>query len=735
MKKKFHSLILVCLVTGAGMANAQVRNHHKYDSLQRQLPRQRSDAGKIKIVQQLVDYDIMFTDLSSAYLNQLIELNKKARLIDDRPYMVLQNANQFINKNQNKEALESLKSAVQLFDKKHKPIATLLVQMRSLFNALNDQEGRLRFYEQKLEYYQVNGPIENTAACYHCIGGYYVYKAAYNQAINYYLTGAAAYKKFDPFWYANDMGVVGSVYENWGNDDKAQYYMEKIALPLDKKDLDSNNVAFCYMALSQIAIKKNQLNKAIRYIGEGLRYTKANPSNDATLLTSKGLVYLKMKNTDAALPLLIRAKAIADSGKYPIVGINLALEIDYAFFQYNKQIGNAGQAEKYLLTAIQKATEAKSEALQISYFKEAAEFYESRKELPLALQYYRKYLGLQNAVNMGQDKFKVAQFEIEQKDQQQQGHINQLKQEKVLQAYQISRRNSLLWGSFIVLLLISGLSVFIYRQLRINRNTLLSLRKTQRQLIQSEKMASLGELTAGIAHEIQNPLNFVNNFSEVNKEMIDELKEELKNGNVDEAMTIANDIQQNEEKINHHGKRADSIVKGMLEHSRSGRRQKEPADINALAAEYMRLSYNALKAKDKDFEAGMVTQLDPALPKVEVILQDIGRVMLNLFNNAFYAVNQEAKAAGTEYKPEVSLTTSTENGQVIIKVKDNGAGIPDAIKEKIMQPFFTTKPTGEGTGLGLSLTYDMVVKGHGGTIEVDSKEREGSEFIVKLTLS
>jgi len=258
------------------------------------------------------------------------------------------------------------------------------------------------------------------------------------------------------------------------------------------------------------------------------------------------------------------------------------------------------------------------------------------------------------------------------------------------------------------------------------------LKATQNQLIQSEKMASLGELTAGIAHEIQNPLNFVNNFSEVNREMIDELKDELKDGNVEEALAIADEIKQNEEIINHHGKRADGIVKGMLEHSRIGRRQKEPADINALAAEYMRLSYNALKAKDKDFEAGMVTQLDPALPKVEVILQDIGRVMLNLFNNAFYAVNQKKKAVGDNYNPEVSVSTSVENGQVIIKVRDNGVGMTDYVKEKIMQPFFTTKPTGEGTGLGLSLTYDMVVKGHGGSIQVNSTEGEGSEFIITL---
>ncbi len=265
--------------------------------------------------------------------------------------------------------------------------------------------------------------------------------------------------------------------------------------------------------------------------------------------------------------------------------------------------------------------------------------------------------------------------------------------------------------------------------------TLTDLKTTQTKLIQSEKMASLGELTAGIAHEIQNPLNFVNNFSEVNQEMIDELEEELNAGNIEEALAIAVDIKQNEQKINHHGKRADAIVKGMLQHSHSGGGEKQPTNINSVADEYMRLSYHGLRAKDKAFNAEMVTRFDPDLPRINVIGQDIGRVLLNLFNNAFYAVNQKKKKIGDGYNPEVSITTLTENGLLIIKVKDNGVGMSGQVKEKIMQPFFTTKPTGEGTGLGLSLTYDMVVKGHGGSIQVNSVEGEGSEFIVSLPLS
>ena len=262
----------------------------------------------------------------------------------------------------------------------------------------------------------------------------------------------------------------------------------------------------------------------------------------------------------------------------------------------------------------------------------------------------------------------------------------------------------------------------------------LDLKTTQSQLIQSEKMASLGELTAGIAHEIQNPLNFVNNFSEVSMELIDEMEAEIRKGDLEEAKTIAIDIKQNLEKINYHGKRADSIVKGMLQHSRAGNNVKEPTNINALADEYLRLAYHGLRAKDKSFNADLETHFDANLPKINVIPQDIGRVLLNLFTNAFYATHQKQKTAKGEYKPTVSVTTTLENEMVEITVKDNGIGIPDAIKDKIMQPFFTTKPTGEGTGLGLSLSYDIVVKAHGGTIGIDSKENEYTIFTIRLPL-
>ena len=265
-------------------------------------------------------------------------------------------------------------------------------------------------------------------------------------------------------------------------------------------------------------------------------------------------------------------------------------------------------------------------------------------------------------------------------------------------------------------------------------SALAELKSAQSQLIQSEKMASLGELTAGIAHEIQNPLNFVNNFSEVNKELIDEASQAIKAGNKNDAIELLSSLRDNEEKISNHGKRADSIVKGMLQHSRTSAGQKEPTDINALADEYLRLSYHGLRAKDKSFNATIQTEFDPTIGKIDIVPQDVGRVLLNLYNNAFNAVFEKAKRPTIGYEPRVSVSTKRIGDKIKIMVKDNGVGIPQKIIDKIFQPFFTTKPTGQGTGLGLSMSYD-IIKAHGGELKVESKEGEGAEFVVLIPVA
>jgi signal transduction histidine kinase len=340
-------------------------------------------------------------------------------------------------------------------------------------------------------------------------------------------------------------------------------------------------------------------------------------------------------------------------------------------------------------------------------------------------------------------------FEIKNRQTQ----IDLLSRDKQLKESELIRdkqqRVAFIIGILLFLILVIVLARNNRQKQRTNRlleNTLANLKATQSQLIQSEKMASLGELTAGIAHEIQNPLNFVNNFSDVNAELIDEANQEIDKGNIAEVKTILNDLKDNEQKINHHGKRADAIVKGMLQHSRSSSGQKEPTDINALCDEYLRLAYHGIRAKDNSFNATTKTDLDSSIDKINVNSQDIGRVILNLINNAFYAVNEKKKAerlmqTGESYEPTVTISTKKNNarpddpvgrGKVEISIRDNGNGIPQKILDKIFQPFFTTKPTGQGTGLGLSLAYDIVTKGHGGELKVETKEREGSIFIIQL---
>jgi signal transduction histidine kinase len=359
-----------------------------------------------------------------------------------------------------------------------------------------------------------------------------------------------------------------------------------------------------------------------------------------------------------------------------------------------------------------------------------ANLYESLGQKDSSLTYYKLSLEL-NKKMFDRQKIREAQgFAFNEKMHQQELQAQKEKEKNKIRMYGLS-------GLAFVFVVIAFILWHNNKQKQKAKAKIeaayTELKNTQVQLIQSEKMASLGELTAGIAHEIQNPLNFVNNFSEVNEELLKELKTEAEKGNLEEVKAIANDIVFNSEKINHHGKRADAIVKGMLQHSRSSAGQKELTDINALADEYLRLAYHGLRAKDKTFNATTKTDFDDTIGKINIIPQEIGRVILNLINNAFYAVDEKKKQNGNEYEPTVTVSTKKEKNKVEIKVKDNGNGIPQRVFDKMFQPFFTTKPAGQGTGLGLSLVYD-IVKAHGGEVKVETKEGEGSEFIIQLPL-
>jgi signal transduction histidine kinase len=364
-----------------------------------------------------------------------------------------------------------------------------------------------------------------------------------------------------------------------------------------------------------------------------------------------------------------------------------------------------------------------------------ADIYDSQNKPDSTLKYLRIALTVKDSLFSREKTMAIQNLAFKEQEKQKEIEASELRYQNRLRLYS-------LLGGLIALLVIAGIllrnnrnkqktNIILQQQKEKVESTLAELRSTQTQLIQSEKMASLGELTAGIAHEIQNPLNFVNNFSDVNTELIDELNQEADKGNIEEMRAIAKNIRDNEQKINQHGKRADAIVKGMLQHSRTSSGQKELTDINALCDEYLRLAYHGLRAKDKSFNANFKTDFDNSIGKLNIISQDLGRAMLNLINNAFYAVSEKKKVSENGYEPGISVSTKRSNSMVEIKVRDNGNGIPKKVLDKIFQPFFTTKPTGQGTGLGLSLSYD-IIKAHGGEIKVETREGEGSEFTIQL---
>jgi signal transduction histidine kinase len=466
-----------------------------------------------------------------------------------------------------------------------------------------------------------------------------------------------------------------------------------------------------YLRLCSIAARKNSFTILIDNIERDL-----------------GEVEIARGHKAAALKHLQEAIATAKSVDDPEM-LSMSYLSTAKLYHNNKQ---QDSAEFYAAQALETARAGKYQQDVLNAGQVLYNYYNEDHNLPQAYKYYKLTTEAKDSI-YSQDKVKqLLSMEFDEKQRKLDIATAQSLYEEKVRSY------ALLAGLVVLLFL----AIVFWRNNKQNKRAKIQIQKalddlkiTQQQLIQSEKMASLGELTAGIAHEIQNPLNFVNNFSEVNMELLDEMENELKSDDKDDAIAVAAVIRQNLEKIRHHGQRADGIVKGMLQHSRASSDTKEPVDINKLADEYLRLAYHGLRAKDKSFNVEMVTHFDKSIHAVNIVPQDIGRVLLNLFTNAFYAVQQKQKITNGQYKPTVELTTLVEKGMAVIKVRDNGSGISENIKDKIMQPFFTTKPAGEGTGLGLSLSYDTVVKGHAGSMKVNSEEGKGSEFIIELPVN
>ncbi len=562
-------------------------------------------------------------------------------------------------------------------------------------------------------------------------------------ALDHYLKALRIYEDLDDTWrIVNTHLSIANVYMVNEDDQKQAEYLDKAEALLIKKK-DSIQLSNFYTNKGAIYDKRGQLDSAVVFIKKGHHIAvKINDSSAiGASLSNLGLTYKHLNKNEEALK-----QFEASLNIFEVIGEPYELGVLYNNIgSTHSQMQNYELGRDAFKQSIVYAKQIGIQSLLLENYKNLAAMYGKSKSYKDQAEYLNTYYILKDSLFTVEKENQLTQFEndyvIEKKDLELETKELDLQKKKA--------QNTTYIVLFIFSLLTLGLLLIYYKrsrkknQLLITKNTLISdqkielettlkdLKSAQAQLVQSEKMASLGELTAGIAHEIQNPLNFVNNFSEVSNELIDEMNEELDNGDIEEAKIISIDIKQNLEKINHHGKRADGIVKGMLQHSRSGTGKKEPTDINKLADEYFRLAYHGLRAKDKSFNVTLASDYDDSIGKIQVIPQDMGRVILNLITNAFYAVDEKKKTDLSNYEPIVSISTKKLKNDIIISVKDNGNGIPKHVLEKIFQPFFTTKPTGKGTGLGLSMSYD-IIKAHGGTITAESEEHEGT--LIKLAI-
>jgi signal transduction histidine kinase len=584
-------------------------------------------------------------------------------------------------------------AAIDLANKLKIPI--IQAHMLSLKGATILEAGKipesLQFQFEALEISERIKDTSNMAFALNRIGNVYMELEDYKKANDYYFLSKNLFEKIsDTGMFHNEVSNIGNVYELMKMPDSALFY-QTIAYEGSKLSDDRNRYTRpeIMFRMGNAYRGKGDKARALEYYKKGI--FESYIDNDLRNLTMNNLfiaqLYHELKSPDSA-----------------------------RLYAYNAiQTGKTVSFRKAIFDASLLLSEMfKEEKIYDSAFKYLADANAERDNLIGA----KRFRDLQRII-------------LDKQEQQRVSEVNRI-------TIQNRQKQYLLLGGLGIFLIIASI---LYRnnkhKQKINKaleSAISNLKSAQAQLIQTEKMASLGELAAGIAHEIQNPLNFVNNFSEVNREMIAEMKDEIDRGNYTEVKNIAHGIEANEEKINHHGKRADAIVKGMLQHSRASIGEKQSTDINALADEYLRLANHGLLAKDKNFNVILKTEFDPSIGHLNIIPRDIGKVLLNLMNNAFYAVNERSKKQVIGYEPAVTVSTKKINGEVEITVSDNGNGIPEKVLDKVFQPFFTTKPTGQGTGLGLSLSYD-IIKAHQGKINIRNTPGAGAEFIISLAIN
>lgn len=654
----------------------------------------------------------------------------------------------------------------------------------------SDINNAIYYFEEAIQLGKKIGYKNGLANAYKAKGIAYDQKGNFQESI---LTFQEALKVFreigDKTGEANILSNLGSIYYKLGFSTKAlELHFEslKISEQVGNKlriGTSLNNIGTVYSK------NQNTINEALTFfkrsleVFEGINYE----FGKAIAAMNIGEVYFLESNYDSATYFHQMSLELCDGtldATFPLTqlgeinsslgnfnkafdfhrrALQISGEFDAKFEMTQSLIGLAKTQRKQgnLKGAISSLEKAKLLATEIDVKNELVDVYQNLAETQALTGSYQE--AYENEIKAKSIKEIIAKTSTLQMNQQLQfeyelnkkeAEIELLQKDTELKNAAVFNQKIIIFASLGGLIMFILISLFLYRnnlskqkanrllemqkeEIRTQRENVETaydqLKSAQAQLIQSEKMASLGELTAGIAHEILNPLNFVNNFSEVSGELVDELNQELEKGDIKEAKAIGNDLKKNLSKINQHGKRADSIVKGMLEHSRSNKGQTTLTDLNVLADEFVRLSFHGHRARDKSFNTDFKLELDPNLPKINVVASDIGRMILNLVNNAFYAVGEKAKSGIEGYKPEVIVRSRKTEKGVELSVKDNGNGIPDSIKEKIFQPFFTTKPTGSGTGLGLSLSYD-IAKAHGGELKVESEEGEGTEFTINLPL-
>jgi len=740
MKQKLTilNLIVICLLTI--YSNRIVAQQTKVDSvillLNKSINSNQLDSASYYAALNL----LMNTSITDPQINQV---EKAASRFKNWPYDIRLALFWSVLNADAGRAINYGKLQVEKLDRLHSPGVSELKSyflngLRLPFRNSDRLEEGFGYYTQKLNDYKILNDSLCISECYFVLSGFYRVSGILDLSL-YNMKKSCLYIDTlkNKYRWINNIGVIGQSYLLKADRAECLKY-SGIAL---KEQLKAHSTySFDALNIARMMLLNNELDSAAYYIkiAKEDSLDAGDNENVAALLQTEALYKIQSGVLDEADTLLKKCWQLINENNIAVNPSTGIIDPDYYLALIRVKQSRFDEAITLLIQDIQRLKNNRLEILRD--YKLIAGFYKKTGNNEKAAEAYTTFITKQDSLLAEQDKYRSFSFETEQLMSAKELSIAKLESQNKISSLS---RNFSLGIAVLLLLIVAGIYNRFQSKKKANlalEKTLTDLKSTQSQLIQSEKMASLGELTAGIAHEIQNPLNFVNNFSEVNKELLVELKDEIKKGNIDEVNALADDVIANEEKINHHGKRADAIVKGMLQHSRSSSATKEPTDISKLTDEYLRLAYHGLRAKDKSFNATLKTDFDETIGNIKIIPQDIGRVILNLITNAFYAVDEKKKASIEKssfenltslYEPTVSVSTKKLDNKVEIKVADNGNGIPQKVLDKIFQPFFTTKPTGQGTGLGLSLSYD-IIKAHGGELKVVTKEGEFAEFVITL---